>query len=119
MGPSVEYLHVHFHEVPVLLVPCRLLSRPRAEFTPANWAVHYADAHLAAWSFMLAARERGLGTCLTTIHLMHEQEAADVLDLDYEQVAQTALIPVAYTLGTDFQPVPRKPVSDVLHWNHW
>ena len=35
----------------------------------------------AAWSFMLAARERGLGTCWTTLHLMHEEEAADVLGI--------------------------------------
>ena len=31
------------------------------------------------WSFMLAARARGLGTAWTTVHLMMEQQAAEVL----------------------------------------
>jgi hypothetical protein len=29
------------------------------------------------------------------------------------------LIPVAYTLGTDFKPAPRKPLDSVLHLDHW
>ena len=33
----------------------------------------------AAWSFMLAARSRGLGTCWTSLHLEHEREAAKLL----------------------------------------
>ena len=51
---------------------------------------------------MLAARLRGLGTSWTTVHLYFEKEAAEVLSIPYEKVTQAALIPVAYTLGTDF-----------------
>ena len=36
------------------------------------------DATVANLHKVLAARERGLGTCWTTLHLAHEQEAADV-----------------------------------------
>jgi nitroreductase len=68
---------------------------------------------------MLAARERGLGTVLTTMHLLHEEEAAAVLGLDYAHVRQTSLIPVGYTVGTDFRPVARKPVEEILHWDRW
>jgi nitroreductase len=68
---------------------------------------------------MLAARERGLGTAWTTIHLFYEQEAAEVLGIPYEQVTQAALIPVAYTLGTDFKPAPRKPLDSILHFDRW
>ena len=53
---------------------------------------------------MLAARSRGLGTCWTTFHLAHEQEAAELLGIPYDEVMQAALIPVAYTIGTDFKP---------------
>lgn len=120
MGTSVEYLYDHLHEVPVLLVPCRPLGdRPRHELTPFTWANHYGDAHMAGWSFMLAARERGLGAAMTTMHLLYEEEAAAVLGIDYERFAQTALIPVAYTIGTDFRPVARKPVAEILHWERW
>ena len=59
---------------------------------------------------MLAARARGLGTCWTSVHLFYEQEAAAVLGIPYEHVTQAALIPVAYTLGTDFKPAARKPL---------
>ena len=58
---------------------------------------------------MLAARLHGLGTAWTSVHLYYEQEAAQVLGIPYEQVMQAALIPVAYTLGTDFKPAPRIP----------
>ena len=68
---------------------------------------------------MLAARARGLGTCWTTFHLAHEREAAELLGIPYEEVTQAALIPVAYTKGTDFKPGPRKPLDDVVHWNAW
>jgi nitroreductase len=68
---------------------------------------------------MLAARERGIGTCLLMGYLFHEQEAAAILGVDYQQVVQTAVIPVAYTLGTDFRPVARKPVAEILHWDQW
>jgi nitroreductase len=119
MGASVEYLYQHLHEVPVLIVPCHTLPRPRSEQIPFNWANLFADAHMATWSFMLAARERGLGTSMTTVHLLREEEAAGVLGLDYDGFIQTALIPVAYTRGTDFKPAARKPANEVLHWDRW
>ena len=73
----------------------------------------------AAWSFMLAARARGLGTCWTTFHLAHEREAAELLGIPYDEVTQVALIPTAYTKGTDFRPAPRRPLADVVHRNGW
>ena len=73
----------------------------------------------ATWSFMLAARARGLGTCWTTFHLAHEREAAELLGIPYEAATQAALIPVAYTKGTDFKPGPRKPLGEVIHWDRW
>ncbi len=68
---------------------------------------------------MLAARIRGIGTSWTTVHLYYEQEAAQILGIPYETMTQAALIPTAYTLGTDFKPAPRLPLESVLHWNRW
>jgi nitroreductase len=73
----------------------------------------------AAWSFMLAARERGLGTCWTTLHLMFEEEAADVLEIPFDSVRQYALSPVAYTQGTNFKSATREDVENVISWNTW
>ncbi|MEU4100397.1 nitroreductase family protein [Streptomyces tanashiensis] len=73
----------------------------------------------AAWSFMPAARERGLGTVRTTGNLPVEREFARALGIPYEEVVQAAFIPVAYTLGTDFRPARRIPRDQVLHGDHW
>ena len=68
---------------------------------------------------MLAARERGLGTCWTTLHLAYEQQAAEILGIPYDNCVQVALIPVAHTIGTDFRPGTREPLAEVLHWDGW
>jgi nitroreductase len=112
-----HYLTQHLHEVPVHVVPC---IEGRAEnLTAVEQAALWGGIWPATWSFMLAARSRGLGTVLTTLHLAFEQEAADVLGIPYEHVMQVGLIPVAYSLGTSFKPAARKPLASVLHWDRW
>ena len=34
-------------------------------------------------------------------------------------VMQCALLPVAYTVGTDFKPVKRPAPETITHWNEW
>jgi nitroreductase len=114
---SADYLAEHMHEAPALLIPC-IRGRFDNQPTPAQ-AGAWGSILPATWSFMLAARARGLGSSLTTVHLFFEQDAANVLGIPYDKITQTALIPVAYTLGTDFAPAPRQPLDDVLHWDTW
>ncbi len=114
---STEYLGEHMHEAPVLLIPC---FRGRMEGKSSmEQAGAWGSILPAVWSFMLAARARGLGTAWTTIHLFYEQEAADVLGIPYQSVTQAALIPVAYTKGTDFSPAKREPLEKIVHWEQW
>ncbi|MBO0782667.1 MAG: nitroreductase family protein [Ktedonobacteraceae bacterium] len=114
---SSQYLIEHIHEVPVLVIPC---IRDRTDGTPVvEQAGSWGSILPAVWNFMLAARARGLGSCWTTVHLYYEREAAIVLDIPYEQVMQVALIPIAYTLGTDFKPAVRKPLQEIVHWDRW
>lgn len=110
VSDSADYLADHFHEVPAMLVPC-LLDRGDG---PGFWG----SIMPAVWSFMLAARSRGLGTALTTIHLFREQDAAEVLGIP-ETVSQAALIPVGYYTGDDFKPAKRRPASEITYWNSW
>ena len=115
---SSDYLADHIHEAPVLLIPC-VWGRVDG-LSPVEQAGIWGSILPAVWSFMLAARARGLGTCWTTIHLNYEQEAAEVLGIPFSRVTQAALIPVAYTLGgTDFKPAARIPMDSILHWNKW
>ena len=113
---SAQYLAEHLHEVPVLLVPC-LWNRPAEG--PGNQAGYWGSILPAVWSFMLAARARSLGTAWTTMHLVYEKEAAEVLGIPYERCAQAGLFPVAYTIGTEFKPGPRRPAEEVVHWDEW
>jgi hypothetical protein len=34
-------------------------------------------------------------------------------------VMQAALVPVAYTIGTDFKPGARTSLDDVVRWEGW
>jgi nitroreductase len=114
---SASYLAEHLHEVPVFVIPClwgRVDDAPSFA-TASMWGSLFP----AAWSFMLAARERALGTCWTTLHLMHEREAAEILGIPFDKVAQGLLIPVAYTKGTDFKPAPRADMTKIVHHNTW
>ncbi|HVD16408.1 MAG TPA: nitroreductase family protein [Actinomycetota bacterium] len=117
IGDAVRHLAEHIHEVPVHLIPC---VEGRTDGKPAAaQASRWASIIPAAWSFMLAARARGLGTAWTTFHLRHEREAAELLGIPYDQVMQAALIPVAYTIGTEFKPAVRKSLDTMAHWDHW
>ncbi|MEO8955413.1 MAG: nitroreductase family protein [Ktedonobacteraceae bacterium] len=114
---SAQYLAEHLHEVPVHVIPC---IKGRYDGLPSNAQAGIWGSILpAVWSFMLAARARGLGTVWTTLHLAYEKEAAAVLGIPYDTITQSSLIPVAYTLGTDFKPGPRKPLDKVIHMNEW
>ena len=114
---SALYLLEHLHEVPVHVVPCLKGRPPEGAGVPALGG-YYASIYPAVWSFQLALRARGLGSCLTTLHLGFEKEAAAILGLP-EDIVQTALLPVAYTVGTDFKRAARPPVSGITHWNAW
>ncbi len=117
IGDAVRHLADHIHEVPVHVVPC---VEGRTDGAPAGvQASRWGSIMPAAWSFMLAARARGLGTVWTTFHLRHEREAAEILGIPYDKVMQTALIPVAYTIGTEFKPAARKPLDTMVHWDRW
>ena len=116
---SLGHLIEHLHEVPVLMIPVVRVAT-RAELrTVHGQANSWGSVLPAVWSFMLAARERGLGTCWTIGHLAYEREMAELLGLPFETTVQAALTPVAYTIGTDFKAAPRVDSERFTHWNQW
>jgi nitroreductase len=115
---SAKYLADNMARVPAFLIPC-IAGRIDTPGLPASIIAGMLGSIIpATWSFMLAARERGVGSCWTSMHLDYEKEVSELLGIpaDYSQVA---LIPLAYTLGTDFKPAPRKPLDQFLHLNSW
>ena len=117
VGSSSGYLREHMEDAPVLLVPCHL---GRVDGAPiATQAALWGSLLPAVWSLFLALRTRGLGAAWTSVHLRHEQAAAEVLGIPYEDYTQGGLFPIAYTKGTDFRPAARRPLEEIVHWDHW
>jgi nitroreductase len=115
VGDSVAWLGERMGEVPVMVIPCIKAGRT---LPAGNQAGLWGSVLPAAWSYMLAARARGLGTAWTTLHLESEAEVADLLALP-PGVHQAALIPTAYYTGDTFRPAARAPLDSVLHLNGW
>jgi len=114
---SAAYLSEHMAEVPMLVIPC---ISPRPDGHP-TWiaACIWGSVLPAAWSFMLAARARGLAAAWTQIHPMFEEEVAAILGIPYADVVQAAILAVAYPRGTEFKAVYREPLENYLHYNSW
>lgn len=110
---SAMYLADHLHEVPVHVIPCIEGAAPTNRS-----AGFFASIYPAVWSFQLALRARGLGTVLTTLHLLKEEKAAKLLGIP-EGITQCALLPVAYTIGTEFKPASRPDPKTIIHWDKW
>jgi nitroreductase len=115
---SAVYLVENFARVPVMMIPCitGALDRAPAFVGASAWG----SILPAVWSFLLAARERGLGSAWTTIHLMDggEKKAAELLGIP-DGITQAGLFPIAYTIGTEFKQAKRLPLDPIMHWDTW
>jgi nitroreductase len=113
---SASYLADHMHEASHLFIPC-IDGRVEEAGLMAQASI-YGSILPAAWSFMLAARARGLGTAWTSLHLVFEEEAREVLGIP-ANITQAGLFPVAYYTGDDFKPAKRLPASALTYWDTW
>lgn len=114
---SAFYLADHLHEVPVHVIPCAVGRVPDGAPSAAH-ASFLGSILPAVWSFQLALRSRGLGSAWTTLHLFREAEAAKLLGIP-DDVTQVALLPVAYTQGTDFKVAKRPAPETITHFDTW
>jgi nitroreductase len=78
----------------------------------------YGSILPAAWSFMLAARTKGLGATWTTLHLANADKVTELLDLP-EDFTQAVMLAVGFYRGETFKPAQRLPVSSYIHRNGW
>lgn len=110
---SAAHLAEHLAEVPVLVIPT-IIGRHDGSGRPGLF-----DSVLqAAWSFCVALRARGLGTTWATAILGAEDEMAELLGVP-GGITQVALLPVAWTLGTEFGPAPRYPAREITYLDRW
>ena len=122
---SANFLAQNLEKVPVMVIPMIIgrldeaIEGAPGGSNPTNAAAGLMGSIIPAmWSFQLALRSRGLGSCYTTLHLSLEQEAAELLGIP-GHMSQAGLLPVAYTKGTDFKPANRPPVEEITYLDQY
>ena len=117
---SARYLAEHMHEAPVLILVCVDHNRGYVTYTPGQPITRgrYASSiWLAVQNLFLAARALGLGTRLTTTHLLREPEIKEVLGIP-DHVETVVLTPLGYPRGR-FGPTNRRPAAGLTSYNRW
>ncbi len=110
---SSAYLVENFAKAPVLVIA-------------AIWGLHdnsgrpglFDSVVPSAWSFNLALRARGLGSTWTTMLNANVDELAEILGIP-DGVTTIVTFPVAYTEGTSFRAVPRRPAEEITYFDQW
>ncbi|GAA3829146.1 nitroreductase family protein [Sphaerisporangium flaviroseum] len=138
---SAQVLTETIAKVPLLVIPCVLGRPPDIEGINAAWDLRMADkvaddpGHMvrhgpmrasifygsifpAIWSFQLALRSRGLGSTITCMLVPHERRLGELLGIP-SGVTQVCMIPVAYTIGTEFRPAGRAGAKERTYWERW
>jgi nitroreductase len=80
-------------------------------------STHYGSIYPAIQNLMLAARAKGIGSTMTTLHKAREQDIKDALGIP-DTVDTIALIPLGYPEGRWGRP-KRKAQQEVTYWNSW
>jgi nitroreductase len=124
------YLWDHLGDAPIVLVPCLTIREmPPREALPeavqARYAAHLAyqerirgsSIYPAIQNIILACRGVGLGTVMTTNHLLYEDEVRAVLRIPADAFT-FALMPIGFPFGK-YGPLARKPVSEVAFVDSW
>jgi nitroreductase len=118
---SAFYLGEHMgDEAPVLVMVCaprQQVGSGAAAAAPSAVRTAGASIYPAVQNLLLAARARGIGGCLTTIHLFREAQVKAVLGIP-DDVDTYALVPLGYPRD-DFGPLRRRPVREVSYLDRW
>lgn len=116
---AAHHLSDHFAEVPVIVAACVAdidLTITDAD-GPLDIGSVLGSVFPAIQNFILAARSRGLGTSLTTVHRIEQQACRDILGVPARQQI-VALLPVGHPTGK-WGIAPRRPAETVTSWNRY
>jgi nitroreductase len=80
-------------------------------------STYYGSIYPAIQNLMLAARAKGIGSTMTTLHKAREQDFKNILGIP-DSVETIALIPLGYPRGRWGRP-RRRPAHEVTYWNQW
>ena len=100
---------------PAIMFICGTTMELEAPYS--GWEMVGSAVYAAAQNLVVAARSLGLGTTFTTLHLHAESEIRNLLRLP-EHVHIRVMLPIGWP-DRPFAPVSRRPIEEILHWNHW
>ena len=114
-----RHLAEHLAEAPVLV----LVAMPSIDLTlhddegPLDIGTLHASVFPAVQNLMLAARGMGIGTALTTVFRIRQDEVRTACGIPdrYEVVA---LVPMGRPTGR-FGEARRRPADTIAHWDRW
>lgn len=104
----------NLQHAPALILCC---LEGHAQEGAIHQSTYYGSIYPAIQNLMLAARAKGIGSTMTTLHKAREQDIKNVLAIP-ENVETIALIPLGYPQGRWGRP-KRKPQQEVTYWNSW
>ena len=113
---SSRHLAAHLGEAPVhvlVLMPAISMTL-HDEQGPLDVGTPYASVYPAVQNLMLAARGLGLGTTLTTVYRIYQDEVRAVCEIP-ERYEVVALIPIGRPARARFPVGRRRPVSQLTH----
>jgi len=113
MLKAVEYLTDHFHEA--VMIVCCLINDAAKAMGLAKMSG--ASIYPSVQNMLLAARALGLGSVLTTRHLLYESDVKEALGLP-DNAETFAILPIGWPIGK-FGAVSREPVEKVTFFNKW
>ena len=110
----VDYFAKHLAEVPVMIVVCVAIN----DITPVDanlgrlTVAGGSSIYPAVQNLMLAARNEGLGTALTTILCIAEPQVKSLLAIP-DDIATTAMITLGWPVKSFPKKLHRKPLQDI------
>ena len=119
MRDSARHLAAHLGDVPamVLVLMPGISMTLEDEQGPLDVGTPFASVYPAVQNLMLAARGLGIGTTLTTVYRIYQDEVRAVCGIA-ERYEIVALVPMGRPRGGFFQ-APRRPAEEVTHWNRF
>lgn len=116
---SSQHLAEHMGEAPAMvafLMP-NISMTLSDEQGPMDTGTPYASVFPAVQNFMLAARTLGIGTTLTSVYRIHQDEFRALCDIP-DNFEIVALVPLGRPKGR-FGVAPRRPFEAVTHWDRF
>lgn len=110
---SAVHLAEHLAEAPAIVIPT-IIGRHDGSGRPGL----FDSVIQAGWSFCLALRARGLGTTWVTAAIQDTASVKSILGIP-DEVTEIVLLPVAWTVGTEFRRAPRTPAREITFFDQY